>query len=254
MKDYLWINLKIMFRIPLSIFFSMGYPIIMMIIIILSYGNVSIGDGYLLIDKYFMIAIGMGILPLTLISFPMWIGNNLESDSLKRLSYFKVKMSKIIAGDILAHLILALISMAINIIFAYFLFSLKFPSMKYFMAFTGQYIIAVITSMIIGAVFAFLFKNTQILMPFGLVVMFVLYMFCGVFITFDELPVQFKNIANFIPMKYAMNDFFNIWTQKSLFNTQFLKLSLIYLLVSSIVLYLLIKVYGKKKNFKEKEK
>ena len=42
--------------------------------------------------------------------------------------------------------------------------------------------------MIIGGIFAYVFKNPQILMTLGLVVMFVLYMFCGVFISIDQMP------------------------------------------------------------------
>ena len=33
-------------------------------------------------------AIGMGILPLALISFPMWIGNSFENKSIERLNFF----------------------------------------------------------------------------------------------------------------------------------------------------------------------
>lgn len=249
MKNYLLTDLKLMFRIPLSVFFSIGYPIIMMLIIVLSYGNMSIGDGYFLIDKYFMVAIGIGILPLTLISFPIWIGSSLESDSIKRLSFFNVKVWKIVLGDILAHLFLAVVSMLIEIVFAYVVFNLHFPHIQYFLSFLFQYVIAIILFMIIGGTFAFLFKNTQILMPFGLIIMFVLYMFCGVFMTFDELPSTIQNISKFIPIKYAMNDFFNIWREKYLWDGTFLKLAFIYILLFGVVLLILIWKYTRKKNF-----
>lgn len=237
-----------MMRIPLSVFFSMIYPIIMMIIILLSYGNVSIGDGYHLIDKYFMISMGMGILPLTLISFPMWIGNSFENNSMQRMIYFNVDISKIVVGDIIAHLVLALISMTFNISFAYIVFGLKMPKISYFIAFILQYILAVIVFMIVGGVFAFIFKNTQILMPFGLVLMFVLYMFCGVFITYDELPTFFRNVSKYIPMKYAMNDFFDIWSCSELVNRQFLRCSVVYLILFLAILFFLIKINSKKNN------
>ena len=125
MRTYLFIDLKIMFRIPLSIFFSIAYPILMMIIIMFSYGNISIGNGYYLIDKYFLIAIGMGILPLALISFPMWIGNSFENKSIERLNFFGVNTSKMFVGDVLAHFILAMISMAINIFSCLFVLETK---------------------------------------------------------------------------------------------------------------------------------
>lgn len=241
LKNYLWTDLKMMFRIPLSVFFSMIYPIVMMIAILASYGNIPIGDGYHLVDKYFMIAIGMGILPLTLISFPMWVGNSLENNSMERLYYFGVKISRMIFGDLLAHLVLATISMALNIIFAFTVFGLRFPPIWYFIAFILQYYFAVIVFMVIGAIFALVFKNTQILMPLGLVVMFLLYMLCGVFITYDDLPSAFKGIARYIPMKYAMNDFFDIWSSKIMWNIEFLILSALYIIVGAIIVLILIK-------------
>ena len=236
MRTYLFIDLKIMFRIPLSIFFSIAYPILMMIIIMFSYGNISIGNGYYLIDKYFLIAIGMGILPLALISFPMWIGNSFENKSIERLNFFGVNTSKMFVGDVLAHFILAMISMAINILVAFLFWRLKFPSIGHFLSFIIQYFIAIVIAMIIDGIFAYVFKNPQILMTLGLVVMFVLYMFCGVFISIDQMPQLFRNISSYLPIKYAMNDFFDIWTMEKFLDKDFLLISAVYLVISTIVL------------------
>lgn len=236
MRTYLFIDLKIMFRIPLSIFFSIAYPILMMIIIMFSYGNISIGNGYYLIDKYFLIAIGMGILPLSLISFPMWIGNSFENKSIERLNFFGVNTRKMFVGDVLAHFILAMISMAINILVAFLFWRLKFPSIGHFLSFIIQYFIAIVIAMIIGGIFAYVFKNPQILMTLGLVVMFVLYMFCGVFISIDQMPQLFRNISSYLPIKYAMNDFFDIWTMEKFWDKDFLLISAVYLVISTIVL------------------
>ena len=236
MRTYLFIDLKIMFRIPLSIFFSIAYPILMMIIIMFSYGNISIGNGYYLIDKYFLIAIGMGILPLSLISFPMWIGNSFENKSIERLNFFGVNTSKMFVGDVLAHFVLAMISMAINILVAFLFWRLKFPSIGHFLSFIIQYFIAIVIAMIIGGIFAYVFKNPQILMTLGLVVMFVLYMFCGVFISIDQMPQLFRNISSYLPIKYAMNDFFDIWTMEKFWDKDFLLISAVYLVISTIVL------------------
>ena len=236
MRTYLFIDLKIMFRIPLSIFFSIAYPILMMIIIMFSYGNISIGNGYYLIDKYFLIAIGMGILPLSLISFPMWIGNSFENKSIERLNFFGVNTSKMFVGDVLAHFILAMISMAINILVAFLFWRLKFPSIGHFLSFIIQYFIAIVIAMIIDGIFAYVFKNPQILMTLGLVVMFVLYMFCGVFISIDQMPQLFRNISSYLPIKYAMNDFFDIWTMEKFLDKDFLLISAVYLVISTIVL------------------
>lgn len=242
MLNYIWIDLKVMFRIPLAIFFSLVYPIVMTIIILISYGNVSIGNGFHLIDKYFFISMGMGILPLTIISFPMWISNSLDDKSMKRLMYFDVKLHKMVIGDISAHLILAIISLIINTIFSICVFGLKLPATKYLLIAFIQVLLAVIGCMLIGAVMAFVFKSTQIVMSLGLILMFVVFMFCGVFITYDQLPPIIKNISQYIPMKYVMNDFFYIWIEKSTWNGKYLLLSSIFMLVSCSILVIAIKI------------
>ena len=88
----------------------------------------------------------------------------------------------------------------------------------------------------IDGIFAYVFKNPQILMTLGLVVMFVLYMFCGVFISIDQMPQLFRNISSYLPIKYAMNDFFDIWTMEKFLDKDFLLISAVYLVISTIVL------------------
>ena len=89
-----------------------------------------------------------------------------------------------------------------------------------------------------GGFIALILKKQQIVMPFGLVIMFALYMFCGAFITFDQLPKAIQDIASYIPMKYAMIDFFNIWSMTQYGDKTFLILSLLYICVLSLGIFL----------------
>ena len=58
MLRYLLVDLKVMMRIPVAVFFSLAFPLLMMVVIMVSYGNIDIGGGYHLIDKYFLVAMG----------------------------------------------------------------------------------------------------------------------------------------------------------------------------------------------------
>ncbi|EGP9679228.1 ABC transporter permease, partial [Listeria monocytogenes] len=86
--SYLWTSIKMQFRIPVSVFFSLLFPLIMMFAMVTSYGNFDIGEGYHFVDKYFLISTGMGMLPIALISFPIWLGESVQNKSYKRLEYF----------------------------------------------------------------------------------------------------------------------------------------------------------------------
>ncbi|NGC74371.1 ABC transporter permease, partial [Staphylococcus aureus] len=92
MINKILLSIKMQFRVPISVFFSLIFPIIMIIVIILSYGNFSIGNGRHFIDKYFLISTSIGLLPIAFISFPIWLSESIENETLKRLKYFEVNI------------------------------------------------------------------------------------------------------------------------------------------------------------------
>lgn len=236
MFRYLFIDIKMLFRVPLSVFFTLVYPLLMMFVIVMSYGNVDIGGGYHLIDKYFMIAVGMGILPLALISYPVWLGNSFENLSVKRLKYFGVPKSRVVICDAVAHFVLAAMCLALTMIVADLAWGLRMPDVGHFVAFLLQYTVAIVVALTVGALFAVLFRSAKVLLPLGLTTMFLMYMLCGAFIQSDQLPQSLRNIAKFVPMDYAMNDFLDIWMGKETWNSDFLLLSCLYLAVIVLVL------------------
>ena len=220
--------------------------LLMMVIIVVSYGNIDIGNGYHLIDKYFLIAVGIGMLPLSIISFPIWIANRFENNSLKRLSFLGVNIPKVIICDVATHIIVGVTSILINFLFAYVVFQLKVPSVSSFLAFLLQYMMILLVYLLVGALLALIFPNSQVLLPLGMTVMFALFMFCGVFIQFDELPGVVQTIGQYLPMKYGMNDFFFIWNGDNLINFTSIKVCTGHMVVS-IILLLLVWSYRRKR-------
>lgn len=88
----LWLSLKTQFRVPISIFFTLLFPLVMMVTMVLSYGNFSIGNGLHFIDKYFLISSSIGLLPLTLISFPTFLTELVEKKQQNASIYFGVNI------------------------------------------------------------------------------------------------------------------------------------------------------------------
>ena len=56
-------DIRMLFRVPVSAFFTVIFPSLMLIIMMTSYGNPDIGSGIRLSDKYILIASGMGLAP-----------------------------------------------------------------------------------------------------------------------------------------------------------------------------------------------
>lgn len=53
MLRYLLVDFKVMMRIPIAVFFSLAFPLLMMVVIMVSYGNIDIGGGYILLISTF---------------------------------------------------------------------------------------------------------------------------------------------------------------------------------------------------------
>lgn len=223
--SYLWLSIKLQFRVPVSVFFALLFPLIMMFAMVSSYGNFEIGNGYHFVDKYFLISTGMGMLPISLISFPIWIGENLQNKSYKRLEYFGINIFKMISFDILSYVLLTIMSILVNIIFGFFVYNLTIPSSIYLILFILQCLYCNLVVLVFGSIIALLVKNTRILMPLGMIFLFSTYILTGAFSSFSELPQSFQNIGKFLPIKYVMNNFFDIWIEKYLLDFKFLILN-----------------------------
>ncbi|MBC2135337.1 ABC transporter permease [Listeria innocua] len=234
--SYLWTSIKLQFRIPVSVFFSLLFPLIMMFAMVTSYGNFDIGEGYHFVDKYFLISTGMGMLPIALISFPIWLGESVQNKSYKRLEYFGLSAQKIIVSDVCSYILLTALSIFVNILFGYLVYGLHIPEGQYFIAYILQCLYCNLVLLIFGALLALIIKNPRILMPVGMFLLFMFYIFTGTFSSFSELPKSFQAIGNFLPMKYIMNDLFNVWTQNKLFISKFLALNTLYGIILSFAL------------------
>ncbi|KRM34675.1 ABC transporter permease [Lactobacillus intestinalis] len=229
------------FRVPIAVFFSLIFPIIMMVTMLISYGNFSIGNGLHFIDKYFLVSISIGILPLALISFPIWVSENIQSKVLERLQYLGVNTYKLMIADLLSYLILAILEIFFNILVARILFNLSIPNFQYVLAFFIQSIYCIFVLFVVGLSFAIIIPNTRVIMPLGMIIMFLTYMFIGVFVRFNELPKKIINISNYLPIKYMTNNFFSIWTGRQLWNGDFLKLNTLWMIITVILTLLVYK-------------
>ncbi|MDT2807759.1 ABC transporter permease [Vagococcus lutrae] len=247
MKNIL-LCLKIQFRIPISLFFSLFFPVLMMILMVSSYGNFSIGNNYHFIDKYFFISSGIGLIPLCLISLPIWIGESLGHNVYLRLKYFRVNVTKFISAEIISFFLLSMCSLLINFLIAKFIFGLHIPKIIYLLSSFLHISFVVIMMLTVGVLMALLVKNTKVLLPLGMTLLFFIYMICGVFITYSELPKFIKKIGDYFPVKYMMNDLFKVWSEEQLIDSRLLVLTSIYLVVIVFIITILLRDTLKRKN------
>ena len=234
MKQFAWqvaTDTKMLLRVPISMFFTVIFPTAMLVIIVTSYGNETIGPNLNLADKYLLIAAGMGVAPLTLITLPTWIANSYENDYLMRLRYFHVSVTRVALSNALAHCLVALMGILLNFVVGLLVYRIHIPAPGYVLSYIAELFLAIIAMMSLGAFLGFVFRRAAVVLPLGLILMFVLYMLCGVFGNYDGLPAPLKTASAWIPLKYVMIDAFNIWQGTAHISLRAIGVSLLFLSV-----------------------
>jgi ABC-2 type transport system permease protein len=229
-KQFAWqavTDTKMLLRVPISMFFTVIFPATMLLIIVTSYGNVSIGPNLNLADKYVLIAAGMGVAPLTLITLPTWIANSFETNYLMRLRYFHVSIARVGLSNAVAHCLVALLGIVVNFAVAFIVYGIHFPAPIYLFSYLAELILAILAMMSFGAFLGFVFKRASVVLPLGLILMFILYMLCGVFGNYDGLPAPLKAASAWIPLKYVMIDAFDLWQGEARISPQSVGVSLL---------------------------
>lgn len=239
---YIGIELKvILLRIPIVLFFSILFPLMMMVIVVGSVGNIEIGDGYHLSDKYIMIASGIGLIPLCLVSLPVSITAERESGVMERYLLFGINPFAILGSKVVVHMMIAIIQFVLVCVFAKIVYSLNIPGGFAFISFILHYLLAAIFTLSLGVLLGLLTERVQIVQVAGLALMFSILALSGGFNEFNTLPEGVQNAMNYFPVKYLMNDFINIWFTTDLFLVDFVRLTLIYLVVIGVLSYLLMR-------------
>jgi len=229
-------DLRMLLRVPVSVFFTLALPVMLLVVMMLTYGNFPIGENLHFVDKYVLISIGMGMVPLTLVTLPIWIGSSIESNYVLRLRYLHVDLTRVAVSNLIAHFCMGIVGVLVNIATARVIFGLTFPDVSHFLSFFAQVIVTLIVMMLVGSTLGLLLKKTTVILPFGLILMFAIYMFCGAFGNYDNLPDRLKVISQFLPVKYLMNDSFNVWAGRSYGDGNFYTLSAVYFSIFVVLL------------------
>src|SRR5699024_6120109 len=103
MINKILLSIKMQFRVPISVFFLLIFELMIILCIIISYEKFNIENWSNFIDKYFLISTSIGLLPIAFISFPIWLSESIENDTLKRLKYFDVNISSLIISNIISY-------------------------------------------------------------------------------------------------------------------------------------------------------
>lgn len=234
-----WTDIRMQFRIPISVFFSIVFPTVILVMVLTTSENVVLPDGSHVSDHVLMITATMGFVPLAFVSFPVWICSSYENNYLIRLKYFHISLSRVASSGAIAHAVVAFCGLIVNIAVAMMFYQASIVSAQGFLLFLLETLVVLLALMAFGCALGFLVHRASVALGLGLILMFFVFMITGSFGNYDTLPAGLKAIADWIPVKYLAQDAFDVWRGTSGFNLSLLGVSGLWIAIGGIVAALL---------------
>lgn len=245
MKYLIIADIKVLFRIPIALFFNIFFPLFISTLMIAMVGNVDIGNGMNFADKYYLIGLAFGVAPLTLISLPISISDMFNSGILERYHLFNVNIKKVIFSQIIVYFFLSIFEYLLITIYLYVFFSLSYNCQQILFIFS-IYILVCFSMILLGICLGLLLKNKETAQSIGLVLMFLFLMLIGGFGDLSNLPNIFTDIAKVIPLNILTQNTLNV-----LINGEQLPSSSYTILIVYILLFSAIDIFLINKRFKK---
>jgi ABC-2 type transport system permease protein len=207
----LLVNLKLYVREPIATFFTLAFPPLLVLLFGAMYGNDSnpMFGGYGTIDISMPAYTGLILGTVGLLSVPITISGYRETGVLRRFQATPMQPRTYILADIVANLVITLLSMIGLVFVGWLLYRVRFE---------GQ-VVAVVLAVVfcglamfsIGYVIASLAPAARTAQVIGMVIFYPMMFLSGASMPLEIMPDTIQRIADFLPLTYVVKLLRGLW-------------------------------------------
>jgi len=209
-KQLIYIEAQTMVKVVVALFFTIIFPLVFMVIMMMTTGNPQITDTYYFINKYVIISYIIALVPVTFISFPISLAVDFEYGIFERYKLFKVSIVKVFIAKILTVYMYICIQLITVTLFALF-YKLILPPVNVVILFMFIYFLIATAMLCVGWTIAFSFKRIVKVQIIGMTLMFIFFIFSGVFGDLSGLPAIVDKLMFFAFSADISNDLGSLW-------------------------------------------
>lgn len=201
-------------REPIGTFFTIAFPVILLLTIGSAFGDVKVDIGsYRYVDVYVPALYGMIIANLGLMSVPIVLSEYRESGFLKTLLATSLTRTRFVTAQSVAHGAVAIAASILVAITAKIVFGLQF----------GGSVAAILAFMCLGAlaffatghVIAGAFRSVRSAQAVGSATFFLMLFLSGAAIPRQQFPLWLARLGGLLPLAQLVDPLVNIWTGES---------------------------------------
>jgi ABC-2 type transport system permease protein len=214
--QFTWLEFKLMFRVPISVFFAILLPQLFLFAIVATMKNTVIYGNVHFVDVYLPSLIVISLFSAGIISFAVIISGNRSKKLWQTYVLKGFKLYHVIFSQLIVYILLAFISMILVIFTSKLFFGLILPSSNQFMTFCMSWLLSAISIFLIGSLIGSFSKDEKVAQPISTTIMFILMVTSGIFANIASFPSWVQNIIKYLPTTQAYLILYNYWIGENL--------------------------------------
>lgn len=215
-----WMQLKLFGREPVALFFTLAFPLMVLLLFGLIFGNATdsqygpqygpqYGDGYGYIDALVPGLAALIIGTVALMSIPVATATAREQKILRRYKATPMPPLVYLVADITTNVLIALIGLVILVIAALLVFDLRFGGNWVYVF--GGFLLSACSFAAVGYIVAGLSPTARIAAVVGQVLYFPMMFLSGVGFPPEIMPAGVRAVAHWLPLTHVVNLLQNLW-------------------------------------------
>ena len=206
-----WVELKLLLREPMALIFVIAYPLVVMFVVTGVFNNSS-GPYFLNVpgSEYYVVSnLAVAVAAVGLVALPLRIAGYVEGGVMRRFRASSVPVIAVILAQALVCVVVALGATALLLAVArpvYF-----YPLPQFLPGVVLGFALGLVALLCLGLLVVALFPSTRAAQGAGLILFFPMYLICGAGPPLGVLPAPMRHVADFDPMKYAVQALQDPW-------------------------------------------
>jgi ABC-2 type transport system permease protein len=210
-KKYLLIEFKLFQREPEAFFFTLIFPLFLLLIFGSIYGNqpTPFFSGHGTVDVSVPAYIGIIIGITGLMNIPMSVATEREKGILKRLRATPIHPQTILMGWVIMYFIVTMVGALLLIIAGKIIYNLQFEGsiINVFLAFT----LSTFSFLSLGFVIASVAPTARTANIVGMIIFFPMMFLSGATFPLQMMPETIRQISRFLPLTYVVQLLQGLW-------------------------------------------
>lgn len=196
--EYTLLEFKILFRVPISLFFTILFPQMLLFSFVLVSNNQIIYSNIHFVDIYLPLMMVLSMFSSGIISFSVIVAGNKSEKTWQIYRLKGFSNIQIILSQLFVNMFLQFISSILLVITSVIFFSALVPVGIQLFDFFCWWLLSSLTINMMGFVIGVFCKNEKVAQSISTPIMFVLMLLSGQMIQLDQFPEKIRNISSFL--------------------------------------------------------